>query len=108
MTDLTPRDWRAKWALLASIGGAVAMTVFASAVLYLLAYQAMWRDRIDPIAKLGFLALGGALLVLGTLGMAINRRTLKLSRDGFEASGGDGDTPAPTPTVTTTTKVETP
>jgi hypothetical protein len=86
---MSPRDWRAKVALLASIGGAMALTLYAAATLYLLAYQPMWADRIDPVAKQGFIALGGALVVLVSLGMAINRRSFKISKDGIEAAGGD-------------------
>lgn len=91
---LSPRDWRAKIALLASIGGAMAMTGFALLTLYGLAYVVFpGADRVKPIAQLGMIALAGAILVLGTLGMAINRRTLKLSKDGLEASGGDDPVP---------------
>jgi hypothetical protein len=44
-----------------------------------------WADIAD-IAKLDTLIIGVVLL---SFGLAINRRTVKLSRDGFEASGGD-------------------
>lgn len=37
------------------------------------------------------LLLVGALAVLLSLGLAINRRSLKLGRDGFSAAGGDDE-----------------
>lgn len=91
----TPREWRARVALIASIGGAIAMTVYAAVSLYMLGYVPMWADRVPNVTNLGMLALAGALIVLGTLGMAINRRTFKLSRDGIEASGGDDEDETP-------------
>lgn len=85
-----PRDWRALIALLASIAGSAVLTGLLAWIIYL--FQ-IWV-RADPLANIayGLLAIIGAVLL--SLGLAINRRTLKLSRDGFEASGGDEATVA--------------
>jgi hypothetical protein len=50
--------------------------------------DAGWREA-EAIAWIayGLLAIIGSILL--SLGLAINRRSIKLSRDGFEASGGD-------------------
>lgn len=50
------------------------------------------------------LLLGGVLLVLLSLGIAITPRRIKFGKDGAEMSGGDD---APAATVTTTTEVKT-
>ncbi len=91
----TQRDYRAYVALWASIGGAIAFTLFAGALVLVL-WLGGWAEttavlRLGYLGKALLLALGGGLLVLVSLGFAINRRTLKLSRDGFEASGGPDD-----------------
>lgn len=102
------RDWRAMFALVGSIVGAGILTWFAW---WLTAYLAGQADRLiselvrDPhvrpevggvlITIVGVLAWGLKLLLAGviavilSLGLAINRRTVKLGRTGFEASGGD-------------------
>lgn len=84
------------------------MTGFSAMLVYI-----MWRGawpietaeaRVHVLGKALMLSLTGSLVVLTTLGFAINRRTIKVSRDGFEATGGDGDdTHRPPPVVTTTT-----
>ncbi|RYF11383.1 MAG: hypothetical protein EOO77_19505 [Oxalobacteraceae bacterium] len=90
------REWRAAVALIASIFGSVAMTVFAGALCWV-----MWRggwpietapERIKILGEALLLSLTGSLVVLVTLGFAINRRSIRVSKDGFEASGGDGET----------------
>lgn len=95
-----PRDWRALLALVASVVGAAVLTGFAAWLVWIL-----WRGgwslgteavRVDALAK----ALFGALLIIGvvlvSLGLAINKRSVKGSILGasFEAQGGDDDPPA--------------
>jgi hypothetical protein len=108
------RDWRAMIALLASVAGAAVLTWFAWWLIDLLAAFAerligvLVRDpQVRPevggvlvtiINTLSWglkLLLGGTIAVLLSLGLAINRRTVKISRSGFEASGGDGVEPTP-------------
>ncbi len=68
-----PRDWRAIIALTASILGAAALTDFFG------------------MAGYGLLAIIGAILL--SLGLAINRRSVRGSAFGasFEAAGGEDD-----------------
>lgn len=99
-----PKDGRAFVALIASIGGAMALTLFAAWIVWIL-----WRGgwpidtsvaRVEALAK----ALLGLLLtvaiILVSLGLAINRRSVKGSAFGatFEATGGD-DAPTAAQTV---------
>jgi hypothetical protein len=107
ITMWPPRDWRAFIALFASILGSVALTFFAAWLVYILSYGS-WpvstaETRIEMLGRALTISLGGSLVVLITLGMAINRRSIKVSSDGFEAIGGDEHDPAPIPVVTTTT-----
>lgn len=101
-----PRDWRALIALLGSIGGAFALTGVAGALIAILAWGD-WRDstqvlRIEFLGKSLLLALGGSLVVLISLGLAINKRSVRVSKEGFDMTGGDDSAPVP-PIVTTTT-----
>ena len=94
-----PRDWRALVALTASIVGAAVLTAFSIWLVELLVAVA----RADPSVRLeviralatsnyGLLAIIGTVLL--SLGLAINRRSVKGSAFGasFEAAGGeDGD-----------------
>ena len=110
-----PRDWRALIALLASIAGAAVLTLFAWWLVNLLDAYAnrliteLVRDRnarsevgvvlVVVIRTLAWglkLLLVGVIAVLLSLGLAINRRTLKLGKAGFEASGGDDGPSDPT------------
>src|SRR5690349_2558607 len=105
------RDWRAMFALAFSIVGAAVLTLFAWKLVQLLHHDAdqlidaLLRDQAkalrDEIAQVlttiidtlswGLkLLLAGVIAVLLSLGLAINRRIMKLSASGFEASGGDG------------------
>jgi hypothetical protein len=123
------RDWRAMIALLFSIFGAAVLTLFAWHLVRLLHHDAdelikalladtnrALRDEIaavlttiiDTLAWGLKLLLGGVIAVLLSLGLAINRRTVKLSASGFEASGGDGSDDAPPARVTATTTLEVP
>ena len=96
-----PRDWRALLALCASILGSASLTCFAGAIVWIL-WKGGWSHATDEqrIALLGkalILSLVGGLIVLCSLGLAINRREIKVSRAGFEMSGGDTPDPVPTP-----------
>jgi hypothetical protein len=96
-----PRDLRAFVALAASIGGAMMLTALLA---WIIRVFQLWHLP-DPMANIayGLLAIIGVILM--SLGLAINRRSVKASGLGFslDATGGD-DSPAPT--VTTTTKTE--
>jgi NO-binding membrane sensor protein with MHYT domain len=96
-----PRDWRALIALIASIAGAAVLTGFSIWLVRLLVMFA----RADPKVRLEVIrALAnsnyGLLIVIGSillsLGLAINRRSLRASAFGasIEADGGDGQAEA--------------
>jgi hypothetical protein len=96
-----PRDWRALLALCASIGGAAALHGFAAWTVWIL-WRGGWpmstaTARIMLLGKALLLSVIGNLVVLVSLGLAINRREIKVSRQGFEMSGGDTPDPVPTP-----------
>ena len=93
-----PRDWRAIIALTASILGAAVLTAFSIWLGKLLVMFATAdpRMRLEVIRALatsnyGLLAIIGAILL--SLGLAINRRSVKGSAFGasFEAAGGEDD-----------------
>jgi len=79
------REWRALIALVASIAGSAVLTGLLAWAIRILEG---WRDA-QAIASIGYglLAIIGSILL--SLGLAINRRSIKLTRDGFEASGGE-------------------
>ncbi len=111
--DLPPRDLRSLIALLASICGSMALTAF-SAILVFIVWKGGWpietaAVRVEVLSKALMLSLAGSLVVLITLGFVINRRSIKVSTNGFEAVGGqDENTPVATTTTTTTTAIVTP
>ena len=93
------RDWRALIALLASVAGAAVLTGFSVWLVRLVVAFA----RHDPATRLevirvlansnyGLLSIIGSILL--SLGLAINRRSLRASAFGasIEADGGDGTT----------------
>ena len=93
-----PRDWRALIALTASIAGAAVLTGFSVWLVKLLVMFASAdpKVRMEVIRALatsnyGLLAIIGAVLL--SLGLAINRRSVKGSAFGasFEAAGGEND-----------------
>ena len=101
-----PRDWRAAVALVASIFGSIAMTAFSATLVYIM-WKGGWPDdtaeaRVEVLSKALMLSLAGSLVVLISLGLAINRRSVKLGKDGLDVSGGD-ESPSPTPPIVTTT-----
>ncbi len=104
-----PRDWRAFLALVASVLGSASLTVFAGWIVWIL-WRGGWpgftaHDRIELPGKALLLSLGGSLVVLVSLGLAINRREIKVGREGFEISGGDPEQPSG-PTIATTTEIK--
>lgn len=89
------REWRAHIALLTSILGSMAFMFFATALVGVL-WLGTWpvetaEMRIEILGKALMLSLIGSLIVVISFGFAINRRMVKLTRNGFEAEGGDGD-----------------
>ena len=91
------RDWRAMIALWASIAGAAVLTGFSAWLVMLIvasarATPALAGRAMEALAtsNLGLLAVIGAVLL--SLGLAINRRSVKGTAFGasFEASGGEG------------------
>lgn len=109
LRSLAPRDLRALIALIASIGGGIAMTVFAVWITWIL-WQGPWAAgtelaRIDKLGLALILILSISGITLASYGLAINKRTLKLGKDGFEASGGD-DAPAAAQAVASAAKRE--
>ena len=87
-----PRDWRAFIALAASIVGAAVLTGFAAWLVHIVRN---WRGFDELRISILGNALYGVLLIVGvvlvSLGLAINRRSVKGSILGasFEATGGD-------------------
>ena len=96
----TSREWRAMIALWASIAGAAVLTGF-SAWLVILIVRFARNDRSLGARALDALAYSnyGLLLVIGavllSLGLAINRRSVKASAFGahIEAGGGEEHDP---------------
>ena len=80
-------------ALIASVFGSIALTAFAAGLVMIL-WLGTWpietaADRIAIFGRALTISLVGSLVVLITLGFAINRRSIKVSKSGFEAVGGD-------------------
>jgi hypothetical protein len=96
----SPRDWRAMIALWASIVGAAVLTGF-SAWLITLVVEAAASDAKLRARALEALATSnyGLLLVIGaillSLGLAINRRSLKASAFWALIEAGGGEEPQP-------------
>ena len=78
------KEWLALIALIASIGGAMALTAHRVWLIQILERAKAW-DKIGDIAYLDTLIIGAVLIGFG---FAINRRSIKISKDGVEASGG--------------------
>jgi hypothetical protein len=98
LRSLAPRDLRAFIALLASIGGTMALTI-AVALVVLILWRGGWSNgtesaRIDKIGLIAILLTVIMGVVMVSLGLAINRRSVKGSAFGasFEATGGDDST----------------
>jgi hypothetical protein len=90
------RDWRAMIALWASIAGAAVLTGFSVWLVTLIVAFARSDRALGPRA-LDALAYSnyGLLLVIGavllSLGLAINRRTVKASAFGAQIEAGGGE-----------------
>ncbi len=98
LKSLAPRDLRAFIALIASIGGTMALTVVMVWIIWIL-WRGGWPGgtelaRIDKIGLIAVLVTIIMGVVMVSLGLAINRRSLKGSAFGasFEATGGDDST----------------
>jgi hypothetical protein len=99
LTALAPRDLRAFIALIASIGGTMALTLGVVGIVLIL-WRGGWaigteNARIDKIGLIAILVTVIMGVTMTSLGLAINRRSVKGSAFGasFEATGGD-DAPA--------------
>jgi hypothetical protein len=108
LKSLAPRDLRAFIALIASIGGTMALTLGVVGIVLIL-WLGGWQSgtenaRIDKIGLIAVLVTTIMGVTMTSLGLAINRRVVKanIGGAGFEASGGDDPTVAPTVTTTTT------
>ena len=92
----TTRDWRAMIALWASIAGAAVLTGFSAWLVTLIVAFARY-DRSLGARALDALAYSnyGLLLVIGavllSLGLAINRRSVKASAFGAHIEAGGGE-----------------
>lgn len=95
LKSLPQKDLRANVALVAQIGGTIALTAIVVWIIWIF-WKGHWPNgtelaRIDKIGLIGVLVT----VIMGInqvgLGLAINRRTLKGSAFGasFEAEGGD-------------------
>lgn len=99
LRSLQPRDLRAFLALMASVGGTMALTGIIVGVVLIL-WRGGWSTgteiaRIDKIGLIAVLLTVIMGVTMTGLGLAINRRSLKGGAFGasFEATGGD-DAPA--------------
>lgn len=108
---MLPRDLRAFIALMASIGGTMALTAIIVGVIWIL-WRGGWSTgtelaRIDKIGLIAILLTVIMGVTMTSLGLAINRRTIKanVGGSGFEASGGD-DAPAAAQAVADTAQVK--
>lgn len=98
LKSLAPRDLRADIALAASIGGTMALTLIVIWLIYI-----FWRGgwsigtelaRIDKLGLIAILLTAIMGVTMTSLGLAINRRSVKGGFMGasFEATGGDDST----------------
>lgn len=78
-TIMTP-DGRRAWAFAALVGGAMTFTLFAA--------FGVWRVSAYPAFTfwLALAAHGQVFVVLTAIGALLIKRTIKVSRDGFESS----------------------
>ncbi len=93
------RQWQAMFSLFASIIGATVFTAFSAWLVWIM-WKGGWAletapERIEVLSKALLLSMGGSLVVLISMGFAINHRSLRITKDGLEASGGDTDTSDP-------------
>jgi hypothetical protein len=105
LRSMMPRDLRAFIALVASIGGTMTLTGIIVGIIWIL-WRGGWPNgteiaRIDKIGLIAILLTVIMGVTMTSLGLAINRRSLKGSAFGasFEATGGDEDARAQTLTA---------
>lgn len=94
LPDWPPQDWRAWAALVSTVLGGVALTVFAAWLVWIIAF-APWADTTQPqrLKYLGyalFMLLLGIIAIMLSHGLAINRRKISVTRAGIEIEGGGG------------------
>lgn len=90
-----PKDWRAFLALAFSVIGAAMLTALAVWQTWIL-WRGGWSlateaERLDTLGLAHIVTIGGVLAVLLSLGLAINRRSIRLGKDGLDVSGGDDE-----------------
>lgn len=95
MTQPDPRNRLKLIALIASIGGAMALTVLGAVYGWVL-WRGGWpvttvAARIDWLGWGMLVFAGGSVAITFGLGFVIGPRKLKGGKDGLEVSGGDDD-----------------
>ena len=101
--DWPPRDWRKVLALIFSVGGAAILTALVGWGMRSLLPDQGWTgasevNRATTLRWVLWIAIGGVVVVLFGLGMAINRRTLHAKwggKSGGVEGGEDGGGDAP-------------
>ncbi len=80
IVELASSDRRRDWGLILLAGGGMAMTIFASVVLWML-----WKGNAPAgfLFYMGMAALGLVAIVLTGFSGLLVKRTLRLGRDGF-------------------------
>lgn len=91
-----PKDGRAFIALLSQILGALAIGGFMIWQTLILTDNKLWSPstqvmRLDTLGWSHITLVVGFVALFVGLGLSIGERTIKLSRDGFEASSEDDD-----------------
>ena len=92
---IASKDRRADIALIATILGAAIFTIFSAIMVYII-WRGGWSPateaaRLNILGKSLMISLAGSLLVIITLGFAINHRLVRVTTSGIEAEGGDVD-----------------
>lgn len=88
-----PSDTRKWLALLASFGGAMVFTAGAAVLVWII-WKGGWSPeteakRLDLLGWAMIMMLAGSISTNWAFGFVLNRRSLRISKDGIEASGGD-------------------
>lgn len=85
-------DWRAGVALISGIVGGACLTSFAAWIVWIFAFahwpEATAQQRIHWLGWGMLLLLAGIIAQLLSQGLAINKRIVKITREGIEISGG--------------------
>lgn len=82
VVDPKSSDRRRDWGLILLAGGGMAMTIFASVVLWML-----WKGNAPSgfLFYMGMTALGLVAIVLTGFSGLLVKRTLRLGKDGFQS-----------------------